>query len=146
MSVLSSRRKWRWAVTLVIVAAGLYFSGLWLLPMNYVGYCSERHGWVPRDELIRAAVRSMFLGYPQDAIPYRSVDEFLQHNPDCCSLTNQGREYYEAPLSYRLSGSVRTLVHVKYFVRRRDAAGDITQEQQETWAAMTNCGEAWGGI
>jgi hypothetical protein len=137
---------WIRVIVGVLVVAGLYFSRLWLLPVNYLGYCHERHGWVSHDELVRAAVVSMFAGYPQDAIPYESVDEFLRLNPDCCHLTHVGREYYTAPLNYRVFGWTRGFMHVKYFVRRRDAAGNITQEQLETSPAMTNCGAPWSGV
>ncbi|MDK2126718.1 hypothetical protein [Parachitinimonas caeni] len=135
--------------------------------LNYTGYCArEGRAWSDREK-IHSAVnyvvnrekpREVYLktgdklvklqpheaGYEEQLIiPYKSVDEFMQLNPNCCEITERADEGFQHDLLTRLSGDASGFVRVKYQRRYRGEATPDRHEPRETYVTISNCGTPW---
>jgi hypothetical protein len=138
-------------------AAGTVFLALvaWC-GLIYFGFCPSRVGFLSDEEKIDSAIRDALYGYPpplashrntppRDLIPYGSVQEFRRVNPKCCVLSKSARGAPDVSFWSRVQGMNSTYVLVDYLVRYRDERGNVVSEHGATFAAITNCGDAWAG-
>jgi hypothetical protein len=135
--------------------------------LNYSGFCLEQRRFYTDREKIEIAIGMILRGYPptlievvtypegrkvdryflpERPVPYRSVDEFLQVNPDCCEVTQREHPKISGNVSLgnRLFGITSANVRVRYRVRYLDANGRMITEIMEPYIAISNCGRPRG--
>lgn len=131
--------------------------------LNYSGFCLEQGRSLTDHEKIEIAIERLLRSYPPTLIqvvtqadgrqadrwfrpgrpiPYRSVEEFLQVNPDCCEVTLKEHPKIGGSISLgnRLFGITSANVRVRYQVRYLDASGRIVSEYVEPYVAISGCG------
>jgi hypothetical protein len=143
-------RRLLWGAVAIVVLGLIAWPGL-----AYFGFCYSKGRFLSEREKIDAAIRDALYSYPppltslrgapKDSIPYASVEEFRRINPDCCRLSNSARGAPDVSFLSRVQGTNSTYVLVDYLVRYRDEHGNVVSEHSSTFAAITNCGDAWSG-
>jgi hypothetical protein len=153
---------------LLIIAVASIFSLFvyiaWISAPNYRGYCKAAHRYLTDEEKINSAVKTILAAYPpvidiyeihgdekvkvdvnipKNPLYYKSVEEFLEVNPNCCKLSFDDKGYIDSVLIYRAMGDLSTIVNVKYKVRYYDDNNDLNEEYRERLVAVTNCGRSW---
>lgn len=131
--------------------------------LNYSGFCLEQRRYLTEREKIEIAIERILRSYPptliqvvthpdgrqvdryfqpERPVPYRSVDEFLQVNPECCEVTTREHPKISGSISLgnRLFGITSANVRVRYQVRYLDASGRMITEIMEPYIAISNCG------
>jgi hypothetical protein len=135
-----------------------------ILVLNYTGYCFKQQRYISRDEVIHAAINELLTSHyspdirrytvkngktileqpkEKNRIYYKSVDEFLMMNPNCCEF-----ERFTLPslwfiyLKGALKGRNLTAVKINYKVRYYDGNGNIKEYQhpRNVYVRLTNCG------
>jgi hypothetical protein len=135
------------AVPVIILAAPMiFFAGL-----NYSGFCFREMRYLT-DEM---KIRSVFKEDNEATtvvnehgktirryIPYRSFEEFIKRNPNCCQINPGGP--YELPPPYfldRITGYYSgDIIVLNYKVRYQDEDGEIQIKEVEYLNALMNCG------
>lgn len=159
----------------VIVFASVLFGVAYiayLATLSYSGYCFSERRYLSDQERIERAVtfvlasmtppvarydispvdkrRKTFQEGTRDYVPYRSVHEFFELNPNCCVVvdrfTYRGGETYIPNFWNRLTGAVSAVISMKYQVRYRDKDGAVHVEYAEAAPAISSCGHVWSGI
>ncbi|WP_161814422.1 hypothetical protein [Steroidobacter agaridevorans] len=146
----------------VALGLALLFVGL-RAGLNYSGFCLEQRRWLTDREKIEIAIKRILASYPptlievvtypdgrkadryfqpENPVPYRSVDEFLQVNPECCEVTQREHPKISGSISLgsRLFGITSANVRVRYQVRYLDASGRMITRIMEPYIAISNCG------
>lgn len=131
--------------------------------LNYSGFCLEQRRYLTDREKIEIAIKRILRSYPttltegvtypdgrkatrwfrpERPVPYRSVDEFLQVNPECCEVTQREHPKIGGSISLgnRLFGITSANVRVRYQVRYLDANGRMIMQTLEPYIAISNCG------
>lgn len=117
--------------------------------LNYMGYCSEKGRILSDNEMIRLAIErtinSMRLSSngKKKYVLYKDVNDFLAKNPNCCSFGvhvrgSEGFEYVP-PLTYRITGTFRGYVTLKYTSIQIDQSGMEHKTEVQGNTYMTNC-------
>lgn len=144
----------------------------------YNGYCSAEERWLTEDELFAVAMRNVFHNYPPQRfripgvyskkitkpIQYADFEDFVNRNPDCCSLSATGWKGMTVGFFRRIRGYSGGFVRVEYAA---DADGITPKDRKwifsnsstmtkEKFASynhknlsfvpMTNCGKVWRGF
>lgn len=121
--------------------------------LNLSGFCLSQGRFLTEPEIIEIGAREHFRRYPPASygtfasvvrpIAYRSFNDFMSRNPECCSVTPTARDGGEPSLFHRLMGRFAGFVRIEYSLE------DDVPEAPETnvvWVAVTNCGVPWNGI
>jgi hypothetical protein len=145
-----------------VISIALAYAAL-RLGLNYSGFCLEQRRYLSDSEMIEIAIERLLRSYPptlielvtypdgrsahrwftpERALPYRSVQEFLAVNPDCCEVTMRENPKLggDISLGMRLLGKTAANVRVRYQVRFLDANGQTITEYVEPYVAISNCG------
>ncbi len=129
---------------LVLVMLFLYWGS-----RSYLGYCGDMR--LSDSERIRIAVARYMnsphqIGVDGDLRPYykyRSVEEFLEVNKNCCSIVGSGSAGEDVSKIDRLFGKGVSLIKI-YFKRQFVVDGKVEEGPYVTiYANVTNCGKAW---
>lgn len=78
---------------------------------------------------------------PEGFIPYKSVEEFMVINPDCCTI-EEPEEGVKPSLLDETTGHFRKFVTVRYKVIYPEGSGRETDYGRITYA-MKNCGQIY---
>ena len=121
--------------------------------LNYSGFCFAEKRYLSKEEKIRAVFnyqnnRGDLLKFvdnanPKEYIKYKSFEEFLAENPDCCHI-NPGGPYGVPPSSFwdRIFGfDSGDVVVVDFKVRYLDEKGNHGFEEVQFENFLTNCGK-----
>ncbi|WP_162917686.1 hypothetical protein [Dongia deserti] len=121
--------------------------------LNYSGFCISQGRFLSEGELIdigarRYLKRFLPLNYDQFApterpVAFASVEEFLLRNPDCCSVTQKGRDDGVPALFHRIMGRFAGFVRIEYKLEETPPEGPA---REVVWVAVANCGRPWNGI
>ena len=150
-------RKFFWSVMLVVLAL------LLVRPtMNLAGYCWEENRFLSDDEFIFKALEytysydppayyaglqySGLAGRVMQPIGYKSFEEFIALNKDCCKLVDETSENYRVPWIYKTEGWSATMVKVIYRVETTEGAksGRGNPAGYDVfYFNFTNCGRLW---
>jgi hypothetical protein len=89
--------------------------------LNHTGFCYRQARFLSDAELIRIAVEDQLPSRgPEATIRYRSVDELMRANPNCCQVFRYGREatfsreWIDKPVIKRTLGLYSVGVRVWY--------------------------------
>ena len=129
------------------------------LVLSYNGYCFSQRRFLSEQEYVDAAIRETirYHGFvqrisepgqlrlvPRRIVPYRSLQEFRTGNPDCCKLLPPDTRTLPSPsFCERLFGYAATIAVLTYAVRYFDDNGDIQNDVDTHFYAVTNCGRVW---
>ena len=78
---------------------------------------------------------------PEGFIPYKSVDEFMAKNPECCTI-EEPQEGFKPSLLDETTGHFRTFVTVRYKVMYPEKSNKETDYGRITYP-MKNCGQVY---
>lgn len=132
-----------------IILFALSFTGASLVILQtlvYNGFCVAERRWLGEQEMLDIAKLSMFEHYPPQSfripgvfskkierhVQYKDFDDFVNRNPNCCSLSQTGWKGLSVDFIYRLRGYSAGFVRVEYAA---DADG-LTQEDK-IWIASS---------
>lgn len=128
--------------------------------LNYFGYCWRKGKVLTPESKIQVAIAHVLASYPpvletfrstglgtgvvsyrrpQRPIAYLNAAEFRRINPDCCAVVMRGREGWTPSFLHRVTGSVSTLIRVKYQVRYQGDDGAVLAAAHETFVPVSNC-------
>jgi hypothetical protein len=134
---------------------------------NYLGYCAGTGRVLTDSEKLNIVVTliatrdpglvpirssspkgEIVMGYkrPKQFLPYTSAQEFLQKNPDCCSVVSSTPDGATVSLWDRLTGRISAYVHARYRVPYLTDDGKVEEASFDEYHAITNCGHVWSGI
>lgn len=153
-------------IMLVLGVLLTYFVGTaaYHAKLNYDGYCIPEHRILSDDEMIRIALKDVNRERPkyvysystgkkervqEDYIPYASIDELLEKNPNCCSfglrshLTSEGR--LPPPTFFaRINGLHRGYVRYKFEAHYVNAeTGEEYSKEYNGSYKIKNCGKIY---
>ncbi|MGE3249943.1 MAG: hypothetical protein AB7J28_02250 [Hyphomonadaceae bacterium] len=119
--------------TICLFAAALF------LILNLNNFCFTRLRFVSDEELLRITVADL-LARERGEIVYRSAEDLLRRNPDCCSVSGS---IIQAPGIARSEDWLNWLwhrrqVHVRY--RIRDTNSPAAPAFYEAYSFRDNCG------
>jgi hypothetical protein len=130
--IMDPSRKFFWSVMLVVLAL------LLVRPtMNVAGFCWEENRFLSDEEFIFKALEETYSYYPPEyyaglqgssagkvikPIDYKSFEEFVSLNKDCCKLVAETSENYRVPWIYKTEGWSATMVEVIYRVETSEGA------------------------
>lgn len=138
--------------------------------MNHRGYCFKQGRFLSEKEKIDAVVRYLIAHYPpvlvrretkivdgikkpvtvfekpNNAIPYKDIEEFYRVNKQCCKFKQTGKKGYPRGFWARVSGATSGFVHVHYRVRYKAKDGSIESKEHTLTPAVSNCGDVWSGV
>ncbi|RAO78219.1 hypothetical protein CA260_10480 [Dyella jiangningensis] len=82
-------------------------------------------------------------GPPSDPIPYVSMQEFMEINPDCCRFVGRGSEGYQpSTLSYLLGYEWR-IVRVRYALRYKTERAFVEERPVEEYVVLSRDGHVF---
>lgn len=124
------------------------------LTLLYNGFCLREGRWLSEEELIMNAMQYAYKHYPPSRITipnhgrkritkpivYNDFEDFVERNPDCCSLSDVGRKGLTVSTLSRLSGSYARFVRVEFRVDSE------THHKNKGFIAVKNCGGGWIGF
>jgi hypothetical protein len=153
---------------------------LWLVlraSLNYSGFCWAEKRWLSDEEVMDnmiAVVNSERLPFSRwrefgvdetnrdeykkyegyKFLPYQSIKDFKQQNPDCCKLDGypsvenlpQGDELIDFYFFARLIGVFGYSGVIDYVARHEKPDGNSDNRKIQVYPTATNCGEAIVGI
>jgi len=122
--------------------------------LNYSGFCFEKMRYLSKEEKIRAVfnyqnnrssslLRFVDNANPKEYIWYKSLEQFIAENPDCCHV-NPGGPYGVPPSSFwdRIFGyDSGDVVVIDFKVRYLDEKGNRGFEEVQFENFLTNCGK-----
>jgi hypothetical protein len=135
-----------------------FFLMLFLLPasLNYSGMCLAEGRWLSNDEKIRKVVEvinspgRVFIEdknnntQPYQLIPYKSVDDFLEKNPDCCEVGMSLRgDYFPPTFVDRITGVYGDKLRINYTIHFFNPPQKAQSQQQNFIAIIGNCGDLY---
>jgi hypothetical protein len=91
-------------------------------------------------EVLDSSGSTMFL--PVNVLPYATVEQFLQQNPNCCRVISHEDGPWPS-LGERLWGAAAALVSMTYKLNYSAASGRPETAAGSTIYVITNCGRAW---
>jgi hypothetical protein len=142
-------RKFFWSVMLVVLAL------LLVRPtMNVAGYCWEENRFLSDEEFIFKALEETYSYYPPNRyngfdqvgprpIEYKSFEEFVALNKDCCKLVDETIDGYRVPWFYKIRGRAAAMVEVVYRVETSEGAKSgrgFPAGYNVVYPNFTNCG------
>jgi hypothetical protein len=131
---------------------------------NYKGYCEIERRYLSEDEKLNIAIKSILATYPpvidiyemrgdaqakvdvnipKNPLYYKSVEEFLEVNQNCCKQSFDEIDYIDNVLIFRAMGKLSSIFNIRYKVRYFNDIGDVSVQYSERTIAITNCGRAW---
>ena len=154
-----------WIAFAAALGYGVYLGYLGWLTTR--GYCHADGKYLTDDEKIRVALVNLLSKYPPavvektvtggqgrgrsapvDPVHYRTVDEFLLLNPDCCKVRSV--TYPEPDVSPEcigphdlvdtLKGVATCAIEVTYLVRFKDEHEAVQSIKTTGWLHISNCG------
>lgn len=131
-------------VAIVIVRSGL----------NYAGYCLAEGRWLTDEEIFRKQIAriiqqdKIYLQLPKrgnvhyKAVKYKSVEEFLKQNPNCCKMHRFGPDG-GVGISFRakINGDYLDGMGIYYKARYLDKTGKIKELNRSVYPIVNNCGD-----
>ncbi len=136
---------------------GLLFLMLTFASANYAGICLKNASWLNDKEIINLAVKRILLRQKtkhfhtdgtitiDEPIPYKSVNEFLGNNPQCCNVsavldTPEGTMH--APFIDKITGHFHKFVTINY-QKRYDIDNTVIQKPAYKIYKVKNCGSLY---
>ncbi len=154
-STRSDGNKFSWRKSCLLLVPVLLFAlvlpTLLRITANMAGACVTEGRFLSDQELIRLAAMSANLRQIvfipaehkyQEYVPYASVDELVEKNPNCCELGGAGSG--EVPGASRfdlLRGINSNFVSVRFFAQYKDDNAAIHKILVHWGAMIGNCGE-----
>lgn len=82
---------------------------------------------------------------PENSVPYRSIDHFVEVNKDCCKVTYRdkgdiGNEGKQISTIDRILDTKSSNVRIRYRVQYIDANGKAATTEIESYISLSNCG------
>jgi len=120
---------------------------------NFEGYCESEGRKLTDDELkIRALEylnKESSFTEPNTSksfkrIPYASVSQLLEENPNCCSFSPLSPQEENDLREFRYYGHVNKNIHFSYKVYYQAEDGSKQVGQSEGSVLLNNCGRIWG--
>jgi hypothetical protein len=140
----------RWVVVLILLPL-LLAGGL-----SFCGFCFGQQRFLSDQEFIDAAIRELVSSRaswqpviegtfrpPVSGISYVSESEFIDENPDCCSIVGINYPRDSGPqftMLDRVLGKAAKLVKMRYKYRWTEQ-GEPKVHVVESYFGLTNCGE-----
>ncbi len=141
-----------------------------ILGLNYSGFCFKQFRFLSDKEKIKIAVTDILTGYPkrgyvhdqlntkngvpqwntinawpENAIPYRNIDEFFEVNSSCCQVTTNyisiGGDGDTVGCLNRLTGFKSSVIGIRYLLQYRENDGTVQSKLIEIFPGISNCGE-----
>lgn len=122
--------------------------------LNYSGMCLSKFRWLSDEERIilsieriikreNVAIETKHSGTQYfKQINYKSVDEFISKNPECCQINPKGG--YDLPpptlTSRILGGNSGDVVRIKFTAKYLDIYGENKTKVIKSDGVQTNCG------
>lgn len=151
-------RSIRYLAITIIVLAGIGLTAIYIAGSSE--YCFKKAKWVSDQEKITAAINFVLEVYPFIAsrerlakttnslqpgnnytpIDYKSLDEFMKLNPDCCKIVRD-ENYQPNIMETVLFSRSSSLVQVRYKLRYISFDGKSTERQVVERHQFTTCGE-----
>lgn len=157
-------KEWSLKVGLLVISS--LIAGAWLIwgGINYSGYCFAQSAYLSNDAIVRSAIpvfldsyppiisytdiekgpdgfmSRLFRKRPSNSIPYLSIDDFLQVNPECCKLSAGGPEGDSPSAWQRFTGGISGFVFVEYNVRFIGRDGARRTQKVSEFIPVSNCG------
>jgi hypothetical protein len=152
--MMDPSRKFFWSVMLVVLAL------LLVRPtMNVAGYCWDENRFLSDEEFIFKALEETYSDYPprryngfdavSQPIEYKSFEEFVELNKDCCKLVDEASEGYRVPWIYKARGLSATMVEVIYRLETGTGAKSVRglpAGYNVVHPNFTNCGRLWNEV
>jgi hypothetical protein len=120
---------------------------LTILGLNYLGFCFKELKYISDQEKIRIVVAELLkiqqkniADYRVDFHPYKSVDDFLSINKNCCEVSGGG--FFGGitfEWAYRLCGRLADYVYISETSRYSDK--EMIPDNSWHILAISNCGE-----
>ena len=145
-----------------LLIVGLLLLALLLLrpTLNVAGYCWEEKRFLSDEEFIFKALEETYSDYPpqryngfdkvgQQPIEYKSFEEFVALNKNCCKLVDEASEGYRVPWIYKTRGLSATMVEVIYRVETSAGAKSgrgLPSGYNVIHPNFTNCGRLWNEV
>lgn len=145
--ILSVRTRIRRLAMIVIASASTVAVGF-MIYQNVAGFCYSQGRYLGDADMIRQAILYSLQKPPREGIPssdiihYRSVEEFMDRNRDCCVVHRQDRGDFENILANRLVRIFGWYVLVVDLWYQYKEAGP--NNFYEAAIAMNSCGEFVG--
>jgi hypothetical protein len=142
--ILSVRTKIR-RVAMIVIASALTVAVGFMVYRNVGGFCYSQGRYLGDADMIRQAILYSLQKPPRERVPssdiiqYRSVEEFMDRNRDCCVVHRQDRGDFENVLAdrwVRIFGWYVLVVDLWYQYKE---AGP--NNFYEAAIAMNSCGE-----
>jgi hypothetical protein len=130
--------------------------------MNVAGFCWAEKRFLSDEEIITRVIEEVYNNYPprnygsssgalvQNPITYRSLNDFVAQNKDCCSIVSKMESGLALTWYDSIRGAAAALVEVKFRVEdETNMAGASTGMKPGIalgYGAVTNCGRVWNGI
>jgi hypothetical protein len=155
-------------MTLFAVVLLYVFIALFLMYRSYNGYCFEESRYLDEQEFYRRAVSEVFEARfppdyisqaffpekqapsyqkPKNAIPYNSLEEFLQMNPNCCTFTEtigeRGTDIagWKNTNFEKLTGTRMKFLKATFQVPYLDEDGTKRSVTYQSWYPISSCGK-----
>jgi hypothetical protein len=107
--------------------------------LNFSGFCYSQFRYYSRSEMIDIAARYQIERRSSDEKHDRSLDQFHQENPNCCSLYAWGHDF-ESSIVFRVVGFYRATAEIWYRVSDPDARYPFYR----AYISMNACGRVVG--
>jgi hypothetical protein len=140
------------ALTIALAVAGVTVP----LALTYSGYCRSEGRWVSDEEKTRSAIVWVFQrqdrlrfrtingrteAWHPTAIHYKTLDEFLEANENCCGIGPlPGDDFTPPTFLTRLFGTLTDVVVVSYTERYVDDSGVTQSERVVRQVEVNVCG------
>ncbi len=125
--------------------------------MNVAGYCWDENRFLSDEEFIFKALEETYSYYPPGSyaglsgkimqpIEYKSFEEFVALNKDCCKLVDETIDGYRVPWIYKIRGRAAAMVEVIYSVETSENARSgrgFPAGYNVAYPNFTNCGREW---
>jgi hypothetical protein len=140
-----------------IYAALIHFSVVSVCSQSAIAMSAVTCPELSDDQLVRIAIEQTiaspvtsyvnlpsqeYASWREGVISYRSVDEFLSINPNCCVISDQGTENYEMSTIDRIWHDFQAFVIVQYRVKIDIGNGIEFLETGPVQTAISACGHA----
>jgi hypothetical protein len=144
-------RSWivKWVLAPIALLSGTSFA---IYSLHTNGYCISERRFVTQSEMIKTAVESELFMLSQSqkfedetlkqndlVTHFSSVDDFLQRNPDCCSLVGN-KNNYEIYGSYPIIvGHIANSVRLEYQFEYRNQQGILASRSHTQEIPISSC-------
>jgi hypothetical protein len=111
--------------------------------LNYSGFCFEEMRYLSQEDKVRAVFDSLNNQEKIDKIKhikYKSFDEYLKENPDCCVVNPSYTDLPTPSQIERLFGYYSgDIVRIKYKMRYIDTNGKLKVQKLVNDSLLSNC-------